>query len=181
MSEVVTNVLGSGLGIIKLRWMTGNEQSGAEDALTILSGDVLRDTDLLAKEEKKMAKGKVETLMAILETRHGFVLGEELLNVTEKELEEFSERWIKEARQLGGVSREMIQDALAGKGRTETLSFAEEWKLLLWQASEPEYRIEMDEWNFELHVERAGRVFRLPYCSTAMSVCNKVIQHYNRD
>lgn len=183
MSEIAT-IDSSSLGILKINWeTTGHEQRGTRRVSVTKSEDVLGDTDLLAKEEAVMASSsKVEALIMTLEMRHGFVLGKELIEATEDVLKEFSKEWIARAKQQSsGISRKTLRKALVGKGEAEAINFAREWRLLMKQVSKPEYRIEMDAWSFTLCVEKAERTFRFPYCSTAMSACNKIIQHYNRE
>lgn len=183
MSEVTENVdSSSSLGILKINWeTTGHEQRETRRISATKSEDVLGDTDLLTKEEKAMANGEAYFLIMTLETRHGFVLGKEMIEATEEALERFSKEWIAREIRSGGCSRKALRKALTGKGRAEAINFAREWKLLLKQAAEPEYRIEMDKWSFTLYVEKAERAFRFPYCSTAMSACNNIIQRYNRE
>lgn len=130
----------------------------------------------MATSEKQL-----QTLMMLVENGRGFVLGEKLINLSETMLTTFEDTWME--REKNGITRSALEVALSTteKVSSDVSSFAEDWLLLQMQVGEPDSSVETtDEQYFTLNISKAKRPFRFPYCCTAMSTCNWLIQHYSK-
>lgn len=160
-------------------------QSGVNELRGAIAKEMQKECSDAAQKGVKMEDGNLLFLMKLTED-HGFVLGEKLTGISDEHLREFEEKWIERERLGNGFCWSKLQEALSYKDNEsfrdkfpDLAPFTEEWEVLQWQIVEPDYELATTEWFFTLHVHKAERFFRFPYCSVAMSACNRVIQYYN--
>lgn len=131
---------------------------------------------------QKQYENGVARLLLLAQINQGFELGKILTDTPREILEEFEEEWIALVRQReDGLSRKDLKNPSESEKAEDAEDLADDWSILERQIAGSDFMLERtDEWYFTLSVHKADKKsFRLPYDPVAMSVCNRLIQHYN--